>query len=186
MAYPLDDQSTGAHFRAACFKEIHMKDTRRKNSVVATMLLLLALLVPAATQAAPQLSIPVTGTPAGGGTFSGVFTITGFAVRDGQVVARGTMSGVLTTATGLAESVLTTVALPIAIGATTCEILHLDIGPIAIDLLGLQVDLSRIVLDITAQAGAGNLLGNLLCAVAGLLDNPGGLARLLNQILAAL
>ena len=72
-----------------------------------------------------------------------------------------------------------------AIGETTCEILHLDLGPLSLDLLGLQIDLSRVVLDITAQAGAGNLLGNLLCAVAGLLDNPGGLARLLNQILSA-
>jgi len=53
-------------------------------------------------------------------------------------------------------------------------------------VLGLQVDLSRVVLDITAIQGAGNLLGNLLCAVAGLLDNPSGLATLLNQILAAL
>jgi hypothetical protein len=43
--------------------------------------------------------------------------------------------------------------------------------------------LSRIVLDITAESGAGNLLGNLLCAVAGLLDNPSGLARRLNRIL---
>jgi hypothetical protein len=39
------------------------------------------------------------------------------------------------------------------------------------------VNLSEIVLDITAQAGAGNLLGNLLCSVAGLLDSPGGLAE---------
>jgi hypothetical protein len=45
---------------------------------------------------------------------------------------------------------------------------------------------AQIVLDITAQSGAGNLLGNLLCAVAGLLDSPGGLARLLNQILGLL
>jgi hypothetical protein len=57
---------------------------------------------------------------------------------------------------------------------------------LSLDLLGLQIDLSRIVLDITAQTGPGNLLGNLLCAVAGLLDDPSGLARLLNQILAAL
>jgi hypothetical protein len=49
----------------------------------------------------------------------------------------------------------------------------------------LKVDLSRVILDITAQTGAGNLLGNLLCAVTGLLD-PDGLARLLNQILGAL
>jgi hypothetical protein len=48
-------------------------------------------------------------------------------------------------------------------------------------------------LNITAQQGPGNLLGNLLCAVTHLLDNsnasPTALNRLLtqiNQILAAL
>jgi hypothetical protein len=46
--------------------------------------------------------------------------------------------------------------------------------------------LSEIVLDIAAQSGAGNLLGNLLCSVTGLLDSPGALARLLNQILGIL
>jgi hypothetical protein len=75
---------------------------------------------------------------------------------------------------------------PGSIDQPTCGILHLDLGPLTLDLLGLQIDLSRIVLDITAEAGAGNLLGNLLCAVAGLLDNPGGLAKLLNQILSIL
>ena len=42
------------------------------------------------------------------------------------------------------------------------------------------------VLDITAIPGTGNLLGNLLCAVAGLLDGGGALSSLLtrlNQIL---
>ena len=48
------------------------------------------------------------------------------------------------------------------------------------------MNLSEVILDITAQSGAGNLLGNLLCAVAGLLDNPGGLARVLNDILGIL
>jgi hypothetical protein len=43
--------------------------------------------------------------------------------------------------------------------------------------------LNQVVLNITAVPGAGNLLGNLLCAVAGLLDQPGPLANLLNQIL---
>jgi hypothetical protein len=62
----------------------------------------------------------------------------------------------------------------------------LDIGPISLDLLGLKIDLSRIILDITAERGAGNLLGNLLCAVAGLLDNPTGLAKILNDIVALL
>jgi hypothetical protein len=51
------------------------------------------------------------------------------------------------------------------------------------------VVLSPIDLTITAQAAPGNLLGNLLCSVAHLLDSNGSLtavATLLNQILAAL
>lgn len=51
-----------------------------------------------------------------------------------------------------------------------CPILTLDIGEIFLDLLGLQVETSEIQIDITAVAGEGNLLGNLLCAVASLLD----------------
>jgi hypothetical protein len=45
------------------------------------------------------------------------------------------------------------------------------------------------VLDITAQSGPGNLLGNLLCSVAHLLDSNAagqGLASLLNNLLRAL
>jgi hypothetical protein len=58
-----------------------------------------------------------------------------------------------------------------------------------LDLLGLVVDLNQVVLNITAEQGPGNLLGNLLCAVAGLLDgglNLNGIANLLNQILSIL
>lgn len=51
-----------------------------------------------------------------------------------------------------------------------CPILTLDLGPLFLDLLGLEIDLSRIELDITAVAGPNNLLGNLLCAIVGLLD----------------
>ncbi|WP_205829549.1 hypothetical protein [Microbacterium sp. MEC084] len=54
-----------------------------------------------------------------------------------------------------------------------CDILTLDLGPLHLDLLGLVVDLAPVNLDVTAQPGAGNLLGNLLCAVAGLLDRDG-------------
>jgi hypothetical protein len=73
------------------------------------------------------------------------------------------------------------------LGATgTCPILHLVLGPLDLNLLGVMVHLDQVVLDITAQSGPGNLLGNLLCAVAGLLDNPSGLANLLNQIFGLL
>jgi hypothetical protein len=68
----------------------------------------------------------------------------------------------------------------------TCDVLNLVLGPLHLDLLGLTVDLNQVVLDIAAVTVAGNLLGNLLCAVLSLLDGPGALldiANLLNQIL---
>jgi hypothetical protein len=58
--------------------------------------------------------------------------------------------------------------------ATSCDIFNLDLGPLHLDLLGLVVDLQGVVLDITAQTGESRLLGNLLCAVAGLLDPSAG------------
>ena len=128
------------------------------------------------------LTMPITGS-GGGGSFAGTFELKKFVTKDGQVMASGILSGTVTTATGLVESILKNVLLPVTIGQTTCEILHLDLGPLSIDLLGLQIDLSRVVLDITAEAGAGNLLGNLLCAVVNLLNNPAELVRTLNQIL---
>jgi hypothetical protein len=128
------------------------------------------------------LTVPVTGVGPGG-TFAGTFQIQRFANQQGQLVATGILSGIVTTVAGVATSVLRTITLPVSIIDTTCEILHLDLGPLHLNLLGLEIDLSRIVLDITAEAGAGNLLGNLLCAVANLLNSPGPLVRLLNQIL---
>jgi hypothetical protein len=78
--------------------------------------------------------------------------------------------------------------------AGACQILHLDLGPIHLDLLGLVVDLNAIHLNIEAQPGSGNLLGNLLCAVTNLLNNAGlgtaltnlvtSLTTLLNNLLA--
>ncbi|GAA6525046.1 ABC transporter substrate-binding protein [Intrasporangium sp. DVR] len=73
--------------------------------------------------------------------------------------------------------------------AASCDILNLDLGPLDLNVLGLTVHLDQVVLDIVAESGAGNLLGNLLCAVAGLLDGVGdigvldAIAGLLNQIL---
>jgi hypothetical protein len=139
----------------------------------------------AQTTKAP-LTIPVTGSGSGN-TFSGTFQLQKFATDSaGQLVATGLLSGVVTTATGATTSVVRTISLPATVGTATCQILHLDLGPLTLNLLGLNVNLSEIVLDITAQSGAGNLLGNLLCSVANLLNNPSGLATLLNQILAAL
>ena len=71
----------------------------------------------------------------------------------------------------------------------SCDILNLVLGPLHLDLLGLVIDLNRVILNITGQTGAGNLLGNLLCGITGILDGVGigaQLAQLLNQLLSLL
>jgi len=136
-------------------------------------------------KAASSITVPVTGS-GGGGTFAGTFKLQQFAVSQGQLVATGLLSGILTAANGTATSVVQSVSIPAQAVDPSCQILHLDLGPLNLDLLGLQVSLNQIVLDITAQSGPGNLLGNLLCSVSNLLNNPSGLATVLNQILGAI
>src|SRR5688572_13302126 len=62
---------------------------------------------------------------------------------------------------------------PQQVPGAACPILNLALGPINLDLLGLNVDTSPICLDITAVPGSGALLGNLLCNIASLLQAPG-------------
>jgi hypothetical protein len=166
---------------------------------VATLLAVVstATVHPAAAKdpAATALSVPVVGTATAGtitGALNGTATITRFVASQGQLTAVGTLTGTVTdAATGAVRSIATTFSTQLAPTAVTaaCEILHLDLGPIDLNLLGLTVHTNEIVLDIAAVPGAGNLLGNLLCSVANLLNGNGGLAgiaNLLNQILAAL
>jgi hypothetical protein len=146
----------------------------------------------AAAPSTSAVTLPVTGTiPSIGGVFNGTFDVTSFAVQNGQLVAIGTLTGTLTDALGNQVGTVTDLplTLPVTNIAGTCDILHLELGPLDLNLLGLVVHLDRIVLDIDAQAGPGNLLGNLLCAVAGLLNGGGPLqsiAALLNDILQLL
>ena len=80
------------------------------------------------------------------------------------------------------------VTLPVRLVDPSCSILHLVIGPIDLNLLGLMVHVSQITIDITANP-AGGLLGQLLCDIANLLNNGGPLSQIiadLNQILALL
>jgi hypothetical protein len=164
-----------------------------------TLLTILSTIAPAAAQGpSPGIAIPVVSTDSEA-AFNGVFTLRRFVPVDNGVAAVGILTGVATPTGGAPTSIYRTIVVPVAVnnptstavepsavGAAACGILHLDLGPLFLDLLGLQIDLSEVILDITAQSGPGNLLGNLLCAVTGLLDSPGGLARLLNQILGIL
>lgn len=143
----------------------------------------------------PLQNIPITGTVVGGGAFSGTFDVVSFANQGGELVANGLLSGTLTDPAGVRRQVVNEyVTLPASLGtgngpaapAVACPILHLTLGPLDLNLLGLQVHLDRVVLDITAQGGPGNLLGNLLCAIAHLLDGGSPLDQiiaLLNRII---
>ena len=110
------------------------------------------------------------------------------ATSNGHLVAVGTLSGTARKASGavVATVVNRSDQFPLSDPPGTCTILHLVLGPIHLNVLGLHIDTNRIIIDITAHSGPGQLLGNLLCAITGLLDSPNGLAQLLNQILAAL
>jgi hypothetical protein len=142
----------------------------------------------AAPPAAPAaISIPINTTDPTG-TFNGVLNITQFLAQNGQVNAVGTLTGTLTSATGVVTQITQDVVLPLigAQQAGSCTILHLELGPLDLNLLGVMVHLDKVVLDVTAQSGPGNLLGNLLCGVANLLNSNGAataIANILNRLL---
>ena len=126
------------------------------------------------------------------GLIVGTLTIRRFAAIDNKLHAIAVVS-----ATDGTKTAVGTLALPVtatsgnATGTVTaqqasCPILHLAIGAINLDLLGLVITTQPIVIDIVAVPGPGNLLGNLLCAIAGLLDPGGPLTNLLNQLVALL
>src|SRR5215210_5715399 len=130
--------------------------------------------------------IAVTGTTQNGGQLTGTLDIQRFVTANRRLVAVGTLNGVVKNASGDVVKTITDQLVRIPLQADgTCRILHLTLGPIDLDLLGLQIHLSRVVLDITAQSGPGRLLGNLLCSIAHLLDRNSltAVANQLNRLL---
>ena len=163
--------------------------TRALAVLLATSLMIAAVFASANAAQAKKPSgtgsLPVSGALADGGTFEG--TISNFDASTnaaGDPVISGVLNGTATDAAGevtrITDQAFTTAALQ---PGGACDILFLD-------LLGLQVDLSQITLDIDAVPGAGNLLGNLLCAITGLLDNAGNtnnaIANLLDRVFSLL
>ena len=200
-----------------------MRMLRRKSLVgslaAAVTVALVMAIAPASAHEAPThdndfTRVPVHGhNEAGTRKFSGHMTVKRFVVQEGNIMAVARITdGVLKNDDGdvlrrLQDGVR--VKLPVALpgmdsgttarsstmgaGGATCDILNLVLGPLDLDLLGLQIHLNQVVLDIVAESGPGNLLGNLLCAVAGLLDGTpaagdvlGVIRDLLNAILGVL
>jgi len=193
---------------------------RRALASAAVIITAVAVAVPASTAAPTRASTSakstaavngytsrVVGTFGSAGTVRGHFVPVRSAVVGGVTKVQGDLTVTLRRASGALVGRVHRhdVALPVrgsgahltsarstsAATAASCPVLHLVLGPLDLNLLGLHVHLNRVVLDITAQSGPGNLLGNLLCAVVHLLDmtNPSllnllSLSNTLNRIIA--
>ena len=145
-----------------------------------------------AAPATSTISAPITAAQSGG-ALSGVFQIASFTLNQaGQLVANGTFTGTYTDpVTGVVQTITSAASSVVTNAAGTsggCQVLDLTLGPLNLDLLGLVVTLNQVHLNVTAQPGPGNLLGNLLCSVTHLLDNGNSsaiqnLLNLLNGLL---
>ena len=65
--------------------------------------------------------------------------------------------------------------------AETCPVLNIALGPFTVDLLGFQVALSAVTLDLTGVVGTP--LGDLVCAASDLIGQVAAVVHLLNSIL---
>jgi hypothetical protein len=149
----------------------------RRLAFLLVLVGLLGLATAPAVSAAPpargdSLTQELTGT-LNGAPWTGTVTVNEIQRVGDELVANVTVAGGGFTQSGV---------VPLQV-SQACDILTLDLGPLHLDLLGLVVDLSMVNLDITAVPGPGNLLGNLLCAVAGLLDGPSPLGQLIDRLL---
>lgn len=189
-----------------------MKMIRGMRAATLAAAVALALVGPAVTPAAAAPAAPaaastvagndlgtvtseVTGTftdaSGGAGTFAGTFTPSRFAAEGDRLTVVGVLAGQLLDSQGQSQAVSQEQSFEVrqVVPGVGCEVLDLDLGPLDLDLLGLVVSLDEVLLNITAVPGAGNLVGNLLCAVVGLLDGVGTIVQivaLLNAILALL
>jgi hypothetical protein len=155
-----------------------------KRSRFGVLVIALAVVVAASTAAA---TASATGDKAGTAaetataTVDVKFAVQRFVVRNGRLVAVGQVIGRYISAQGI-EVTRQPFAVPVKrIKARMasprmqarphqanriCDILSLNLAPLRLELLGLIVELDRVVLTIKADSNGG-LLGSLLCGLAG-------------------
>jgi hypothetical protein len=148
------------------------------------------VLAPMSAVAAPAqndiftIDVPIDGTFLGGGKFSGRVAIQRFAVEDGHLVVKGRLGGRLTDGYGNMIGTVkdVPVTLQVNIQDARCEILSLRLGPTKVNMLGIEVDLNQVSLEIKGDQG---LLGKLLCEITRKIDDYASMeeiAELLNKL----
>ena len=147
--------------------------------------------------------LQLTGRLSGTGTVNGQarplsqpVAVTGFLVPEGTPLPTALPAEAAAGAVVPIVAPLAPAAQATPPSGASCQVLLLQIPDgLTLNLLGLEVLLAALRLDILAVRGAGNLLGNLLCAVvnllnginlAGLLGGLGNVAQLLGSLSGAL
>jgi len=151
-----------------------------------------------------RVRLPIAGTAIGHGkdTFTGTLSIERFAVRGDKIVAVGMVTGRVLDKSGNARgtAVVGQVEVPVQVGSApsaaassrmavaqaSCDVLHLDLGAINLNLLGVQFVTTPITLDLTATSDAGGVLGQLICTALETVGNVVDLVGVLNSILSLL
>ena len=179
--------------------------SKSRMLLAAAVAALAVMLIGGAGPAAAQTSttpltktVKMTGTAKNGKKFKGTYTIKRFTHRGSKLYAVGTLKGRLKGRRVTKNNVRIPASLARPASAAqipptpnACQILNLTLQPIDLNLLGLRLRTSRIDLRLEGVPGAGNLLGNLLCGITGILDpqaaapaTPSVLTQVLNALLA--
>lgn len=141
-------------------------------------------------------TLPIVTALPGVGEFSGMLRVTRFAAVGNSLFATGLVTGTLVDDVGHLSSIIKTVSIPVPLlglaapGVKTaglCSVLNLATGPIDLNVLGLQLHLDQVALDLSADGAS--LLGGLICTITGLLGSAGSAADIatnLNQLVSTL
>ncbi len=182
---------------------------RRLTASVLSLALLLGSAAAAARErddderSKAKLYLPIAGTAAGGVTFAGTLSVQKFSQRNGKLVAIGMVSGSVTSSgTPLGTVLVGPIEFPVGDPepgspiasdapvsvqqATTCQVLHLEVGAVNLNVLGLTVATQPISIDLSGVTGGTNVLGQLICTILETVGNVIGLVNLLNQLLGVL
>jgi hypothetical protein len=114
------------------------------------------------TNRGTSLLVPITGVADAGGMFNGALLVERFAQQASNVTAIGTVTGTLTEA-GTVRNLVVQVALPLdfdairarlntdaALAQTSCEVLHVELGSLSMNVLGSTIGLNPVAFDITS------------------------------------
>jgi len=154
--------------------------------------------------AAPLLTLPIAGTTHGNGAFSGTLAVTNVVAQGADVFVEGIVTGTVTRSNKepLGTILNVPVRLPlsgnwhpvaglapgsqrrIVLAQNTCGVLHLAIGAVDLNVLGVVVTTSPIMLDVSGDSAGP--LGSLVCTILNLVTTVTGLVNSLVSLLGTL